>query len=158
DGHADALAEVALGVAVAQLDGFMSTGRGAGGHRGTAETAVLQHHVYLDGRIAAAVENFASDDIDDGGHGGSRRLVVPRLPLPQPQRKDGTERLGSPRVSFGRPSWARTSAVLACRRDDPCGRPVATDETDGLRFGSAARATTRVAPTASSPRHESSRQ
>src|ERR1700724_1162332 len=34
----------------------------------TASTA-LQPHVDFDRGIAAAVENFAADDVDDGGHG-----------------------------------------------------------------------------------------
>ena len=32
--------------------------------------AVFEHDIDLDGRIAAAVEDFAADDVDDGGHGG----------------------------------------------------------------------------------------
>ena len=47
---------------------LVRAGRGAGGHRGAAMLAVLQHHVDLDRRVAAAVENFAADDVDDGGH------------------------------------------------------------------------------------------
>ena len=65
----DALAAVAGRVAVAQLDRLMRAGGGAGGHCGAALRAVLQHDIDLDGRIAAAVENFAADDVDDGGHG-----------------------------------------------------------------------------------------
>ena len=33
--------------------------------------AVLEHHVHLDGRIAAAVEDLAGDDVDDRCHGSS---------------------------------------------------------------------------------------
>ena len=72
DRLAHALAEIALLVAVAQLDRLVRAGRGARRHRGAAERAVLQHDVDLDGRIAAAVEDFAADDVDDGGHGRSR--------------------------------------------------------------------------------------
>ena len=68
-----ALAEIALLVAVAQLDRLVRPGRGAGRHGGAAARAVLQHDVDLDGRIAAAVEDFAADDVDDGGHG----MVLP---------------------------------------------------------------------------------
>ena len=82
DRLADPLAEIALLVAVAQLDRFMRTGRGAGGNRGAAQAAVLEHHVDLDGGIAAAVENFAADDVDDGGHAGSG--VLPGLPTGSP--------------------------------------------------------------------------
>ena len=64
-----ALAEIARLVAVAQLDRLMRAGGGARRHRRAAHRAVLQHHVDLDGGIAAAVENFAADDVDDGGHG-----------------------------------------------------------------------------------------
>ena len=71
-----ALAEVARLVAVAQLDRLVRAGRGAGGNGGAAERAVLQRHIDLDGRIAAAVEDFAADDVDDGGHA---RLQVRRL-------------------------------------------------------------------------------
>ncbi len=66
----DALAEIAGLVAVAQLDRLMGAGGGAGRHGGAAERAIFQHDVDLDGGIAAAIEDFASDDVDDGGHGG----------------------------------------------------------------------------------------
>ena len=62
-----ALAAIAL-AAVAQLMRLMRAGRGAGGHRGAAEGAALQHHVHLDGGVAAAVENFPADDGSDCGH------------------------------------------------------------------------------------------
>ena len=68
DRLAHALAAVARLVAVAQFDRLMRAGGGAGGHRGAAVGAVLQHHVDLDGRIAAAVEDFAADNVGDGGH------------------------------------------------------------------------------------------
>ena len=64
----DALAEEAR-AAVAQLDRLVRAGRGAGGHGGAAHRAVFEHDVDLDGRVAAAVENLAADDVDDGGHG-----------------------------------------------------------------------------------------
>ena len=64
-----ALAEVALLVAVAQLDGLVRSRRGAGGHAGAAQRAVLEDDIHLDGRVAAAVQDLAADDIDDGGHG-----------------------------------------------------------------------------------------
>ena len=35
--------------------------------------AVGEQNLDLDGRIAAAVQNFAADDVGDGGHGSSRR-------------------------------------------------------------------------------------
>ena len=72
DRLAHALAEIALLVAVAQFDRLMRAGGSARGHRGAAQRAVLQHDVDFDGRIAAAVENFAADDVGDGGHEESR--------------------------------------------------------------------------------------
>jgi hypothetical protein len=60
----------------------MGAGGGAGRHSGTAERAIFQHDVDLDGWIAAAIENFAADDVDDGGHEHFRSL----------------ELIGSPRV------------------------------------------------------------
>ena len=54
--------------AVAQFDRLMRASRRTGRHRRTAERAVFQRYVDLDGRIAAAVENFAGGDVDDGGH------------------------------------------------------------------------------------------
>ena len=70
DRLAHALAAIAL-VAIAQLDSLMRAGRGARGHRGAAEGAVLQQDIDLDGRVAAAVENFPADDGSDCGHGCS---------------------------------------------------------------------------------------
>src|SRR5262249_20571133 len=62
------LAEIAL-VAVAQFDRLVRAGRSPGRHRRAAQGRVLEQHVDLDGGIAAAVEDFAADDVDDGGHG-----------------------------------------------------------------------------------------
>ena len=64
-----ALAEIARLVAVAQFDRLMGAGGGARRHRRAAHRAVFQHHIDLDRGIAAAIENFAADDVDDGGHG-----------------------------------------------------------------------------------------
>ena len=69
DRLAHALAAVARLVAVAQFHRLVRAGGGAGGHRGTAARAVLQHDVDLDGRIAAGIENFTADDVGNGGHG-----------------------------------------------------------------------------------------
>ena len=63
-----ALAEIAALVAVAQLDRLVRAGRGARGHPRAAHRAVLQHDIDLDRRVAAAVEDLAADDVDDGGH------------------------------------------------------------------------------------------
>ena len=63
-----ALAEIALVVAVAQFDRLMRAGGGARWHRRTADRAVFQHHIDFNGGIAPAIENFAANDVDDGGH------------------------------------------------------------------------------------------
>ena len=67
-----ALAAVAALVAVAQLDRFVGAGGGARGNGGAAEGAGFQGHIDLDGRIAAAVENFARVDVGDHRHGKPR--------------------------------------------------------------------------------------
>ena len=74
-----ALAEIARLVAVAELDRLVGAGRGAGRHRRAAHRAVLEDHIDLDGRVAAAVEDLAPDDVDDGGHG---RLPVSHSAAP----------------------------------------------------------------------------
>ena len=68
-----ALAEVARLVVVAQFHRLVRPGRSARRHAGAPARAVFQDHVDFDGGIAAAVENFAADDVDDGSHGSSRR-------------------------------------------------------------------------------------
>jgi len=68
---ADALAAIAALVAVALLHRLVGAGRGARRDRRAAERAVLQHHVHFHRGIAAAVEDFAADDVDDFGHGRS---------------------------------------------------------------------------------------
>ena len=71
DRLADALAAPAALVAIAQLDRLMRAGRRARRHRRAAHAAVLQRHVDLDRRIAAAVEDLAGVHVDDCGHGSS---------------------------------------------------------------------------------------
>ena len=63
-----ALAAVAALVAVAQLERLAAAGRGARGHRGAAHDAGLEQHVRLDRRVAARIEDFSGDYIDDGAH------------------------------------------------------------------------------------------
>jgi len=65
-------ASVAVGVAVAQLNGFAAAGGCARGHGGAAHGAGFQQHVAFDGGVAAGVENFAADDVNDGTHGVCR--------------------------------------------------------------------------------------
>jgi hypothetical protein len=68
-GHA--LAAVAGLVAVAQLHRLVRAGGGAGGHGGAADRAAVQHHLRFHRGVAAAVQDFAGDDVDDGGHAGA---------------------------------------------------------------------------------------
>ena len=67
----DALAAEASLIAVAQFDSFVCPGRGARRNRRTPERPVLQGDVNFDRRIAAAIQNFAASNIDNGGHAGS---------------------------------------------------------------------------------------
>ena len=67
DGAFDALAEITR-TAVAKLNRLVRAGGRAGGHGGTPQRADLEQHVDLDGRVAAAVQYLAADDVDDGGH------------------------------------------------------------------------------------------
>ena len=109
-----ALAEIALLVAVAQLDGLMRAGRGAGRHAGAAARAVLQHDVDLDGGIAAAVENFAADNVDDGGH------VRAVMPAPDLWVLRGFYRIGEPLVM---PCQSKACSVRMAKKPLQLGRP-----------------------------------
>ncbi len=97
-----ALAKVALLVAVAQFVGLVGAGRGARRHRRAALRPVLQDHVDLDGRIATAVEDFAADDVHDGGHRST----------PSEQR---LQRVGNPLRGFYKMPVGRQSPPLAPR-------------------------------------------
>ena len=69
DGLEHALAEVAAHVAVAQFNGFAASGGGARGHGCAAHHARFEQHVAFDGGVAAAVQNFAAYDVNNGTHG-----------------------------------------------------------------------------------------
>jgi hypothetical protein len=60
-----ALAEIAALVAVAQLDGFARAGGGAGRHGGAPHDAGFEQHIGFDRGIAAGIENFAGNNIND---------------------------------------------------------------------------------------------
>src|SRR4029078_10947049 len=68
DRLAHALAEVAFLVALAQFDRLMRTGGRSRRDRGATQRTVLQPDIDFDGRIAAAVQDFAAGDINNGGH------------------------------------------------------------------------------------------
>ena len=68
-GHA--FAQVALLVAVAELDRLVDSRAGSGGNRRPPKRAVGQDHVHFDGWVAAAVEDLATNDSRDG-----RRLAT----------------------------------------------------------------------------------
>ena len=65
DGLQHALAEIARLVAIAQFDRLAAAGGGAGRHGGTAHHAGFQQHVGFDGGIAAGIQNFPGDDINN---------------------------------------------------------------------------------------------
>ncbi len=68
DRLADTLAAISLLVAVAQFHRLMRAGGGAGRHSGASDIAVFQYDIDLHGRIAAAVQNFTSDNVNDCSH------------------------------------------------------------------------------------------
>ena len=69
DGLEGALAEIALLVAVAQFEGFIGAGRGAGGHGGAAEDAAGEDDIGFEGGIAAGIQDFAGMDGGNVEHG-----------------------------------------------------------------------------------------
>ena len=69
DGPGDTLAQVPV-PAIAQFNRFVGAGRRARRDCRAATGPILQQNVDLDGRVAAAVKDFAADDIDNGGHLG----------------------------------------------------------------------------------------
>ena len=76
-----ALAAVAL-AAVAQFDRLERTGRGAAGHRGARERAVVERDLDLDGGVAARVEDLAGADGLDACHTGTLTGGAERSPAP----------------------------------------------------------------------------
>ena len=68
DGLRNALAQVAVLVAIAQLAGFKGAGRSTRRHHCAAKAAVLEHDLDLDGGVAAAVEHLATVDVQNIAH------------------------------------------------------------------------------------------
>ena len=69
DRFQDALSEIAILVAIAQFHRLVRAGRCARRDGGASEAAIFQQDVDLHSRIAAAVEDFASVQVDNGCHG-----------------------------------------------------------------------------------------
>ena len=67
-GLQNTLAAVALLVAVSEFNRFAHAGGGARGNRRTGDDAAFQVHLGFDRGIAAAVQHFAADDINNGTH------------------------------------------------------------------------------------------
>ncbi len=77
-----ALAQVTRLVAVTQLDGLARAGGRAGRHAGAAHETALQHHVRLDGGVAARIQDLARAHFYDLRHllfsaTASRRRAAP---------------------------------------------------------------------------------
>jgi hypothetical protein len=69
DGLEDALALVAVLLAVAELEGLVNAGRGPGGNRGAAAGPVLERDFDLDGGVAPGIEDLPGVDfLDENGH------------------------------------------------------------------------------------------
>src|SRR3954463_13770594 len=65
DGLSDTPAAVALAVAVAQLDGFLRAGAGAGRHDCPPLRPAVTPDFDLDRRVAAAVQHFTGVNVGD---------------------------------------------------------------------------------------------
>ena len=65
DGLARPLAQKALGIGVAQLNGFVFAGGCAGRNGGAPDGTIRELHVGFDGGVAARVENLAAQDLDN---------------------------------------------------------------------------------------------
>jgi len=74
DGSQHALAAVALRILVAKLESLAHARGGAGRHGGAAHGAAFEPDFGFNGRIAAAVENFTADHINNCAHLLSFRL------------------------------------------------------------------------------------
>ena len=61
-------AQITFFVAVAQLNGFATAGGSAAGHGGASHHAAFQQDVAFNSGIAAAVQNFAADNVNNCAH------------------------------------------------------------------------------------------
>ena len=64
----DALAQITALIAVTQLTCLINAGGRTGGNRSTAHSTVFQIDLYLNCRVAAAVQDLAADDINNLNH------------------------------------------------------------------------------------------
>ena len=81
DGIEHALAQVAVLVAVAQLNGLELAGRRTGGNDGAAKRPVLERYLHLDGRVCAGIQHLACVYVLDLAHVGLLTDCLPPLTL-----------------------------------------------------------------------------
>ena len=69
-GHSvqNALAHIAMRVAIAQFDSLECARRRTGGNRSATERAVVKRHFNLNRRVSARVENLTPEYVDDHAH------------------------------------------------------------------------------------------
>lgn len=68
DGLDHALAQIAILIAVTQLNSLERASRSAGGNHRAAERAVVERHLDLDGGIAARIKHLATIDVQNLTH------------------------------------------------------------------------------------------
>jgi hypothetical protein len=82
----DALAHVTAS-AIAQFNGLMRAGGGTRWHHCAAHGSVFEVNIDFHGRVATAVEDFPSGNIDNGGHGVVPCQVPPGGVAPSYRRR-----------------------------------------------------------------------
>ena len=107
-----ALAAIALFVAIAEFHGFVSPGGSAGWHGRTAEGTIFENDVHLNGWVAAAVKNFASGNVKNGGHGALRMKSVGLMTWTRVQCKKAQAGFPNCRNIRIMLAWASPSPVL----------------------------------------------
>src|SRR6185437_7500261 len=93
----DPFAEVALGVAVAQLDRFMFAGRSAAGHRRATARARSQRQIAFHRGVAAGIKYLARRERSDGIH----ELIL---------REEGGSGSGPPGPAIEKRKWRRVDS------------------------------------------------